>query len=149
MGRVLDVIGGCVEIGVRVVTRCDSRPVDHGRPSDPPRERPSDGRSYLRARALDRGGKARASEQARALCSSVLDALQTLAPVIATTTETAGLVNGRLLDVACLVERGGIKTVRACLDARSMDAEKLGLGIETTGPWPAYSFVVQPSAGAN
>ena len=136
MQRVLQAIGGCVEFGVRIVRqeRDESQ-------TDLVQEKPTDGRSYLRARADARGLKKRASESQSLFCASLVVRLEALAAVTALTSDASRMANSRLLDVACLVPRRGQQAFEQQVLAKQGEADGLSLALELTGPWPAYSFV--------
>jgi hypothetical protein len=133
-----------VEFSVRILQHPEVREIPNEQG-----ERPLDGRSYLRSKALARGMKGRTSENQDGFCSLLLDELQALATVTNFSSDAVRFSKGRLVDLACLVERGRIADFESHLASRVSDAIKVFMTLEVTGPWPAYSFVTKPSARMN
>jgi hypothetical protein len=131
--RALRAIGGQVEFGLRALPAPEA--------DRAPQERPVDGRAYLRARSMERSGNARRSEAQRDFCASLADRIGAICRVRSLGSEAVRLAKGRLIDLACLVDRRRVDAFAEAVEAEAALAREQGISLETTGPWPPYSFV--------
>jgi hypothetical protein len=141
MREALEAVSGHVEFGVRLIASPEVRPKAT--------ERPTDGRSYLRARSRERGADARFGEAQREYQATLAERLMALACVKSLDIGSASAGKGRALDAACLVERRGKDAFAEFVAREVLTARELSLSLQVTGPWPAYSFVAAPTARVN
>ncbi|WP_244164923.1 GvpL/GvpF family gas vesicle protein [Streptomyces silaceus] len=143
--RVLDRIDGCVEWGVKVHMERRAEQAE-------PRGAPRSGRDYLRQRRRQRTADEGAWERAEAfarrlhqtLAARAVDA-RLHAPQNAALSREPGR---NILNAAYLVARSHSEEFVEAVD-RTKDEERdaVGLRVELTGPWAAYSFTGE-EAGA-
>jgi hypothetical protein len=105
-------VEGCVEIGIRAT-------------ADPTTTTATDGREYVRARLRD--GRLAAALHGPLAGLAVASRMR---PV---------LVRGELLHAAYLVPRSELEAF--CAATGELEREYPQVGLTSTGPWPAYSFV--------
>lgn len=121
----LDRVGGCVELGLRVL-----------RPQDEAGSPAASGREYMRRRLEQ-------VEQAQALARDVHGALADLARESTCQVVARGDV---VLTAAYLLPRAGVEQFRSALQAAEAEAGDVTLVL--TGPWPPYSFTLLEAGGA-
>jgi hypothetical protein len=135
----LDRIAGCVEFGVRVLAP--------EAPAAEPTSPTHDGAGYLRARLDARRRRARAAEDRAAALDAAAGRIGAAArETLAVPISRAAHGPRRLIDLAALVPRDGGEAFGRAVDAARALCAAEGLRLETTGPWPAYSFMA-PARG--
>jgi Gas vesicle synthesis protein GvpL/GvpF len=129
--QALAVIDGHLEWGIKLLRE------------KPAAETPgaADAGNYLRAmhsrRQSGRDDDTRATHVAQTVIDTVQQQASVVLPFQSRTAETTAI---RLINVTCLVKRGGDRHLLAALEAACAGAENIGIRLELSGPWPAYSF---------
>jgi hypothetical protein len=105
----------------------------------------SEGGAYLIRRRLERHVRDRVDALAAAAADELRAELDRC--VLACVTrppqnpELSGYTGAMLLNAACLVDRGGVESVRQVASEFETRYAHLGARVELTGPWPPYNFV--------
>ncbi len=100
------------------------------------------GRAYLHARGARRRARDAAAQRTEAFLDALTDQVAALARAVVSTPPAPAAPGrpARRLDLAVLADDAGAARLDALVGSMSAPASELGLMIEATGPWPAYSF---------
>lgn len=142
--RALDHIDGAGEYAVRVV----DAPAGARRVAPEVEAAACDpaaigGRAYLHARGARRRARDAAAQRIEAFLDALSDQIAALARAVvaAPPSPSAPGRPARRLDLAVLADADGAARLEALVTSMTGPAHDLGLAIEASGPWPAYSFV--------
>lgn len=138
---VLERIAGCVEYGAKLHAgvRAEASPA-------PAASEPEDGRAYLRSLGRNLQRRRDARQSVEELQADVQARLAALAREALELTPGPGPRGRPLFSLALLTARAHVPRLIEEAEGLEQQAAALGLQLELSGPWPAYSFSRAPEA---